>query len=207
MRLDHIVCLANSYKHDNRCVAGISLVTMQWVRLIGRKVPGCMTRDEARYPDGSTPSLLDVFECELGDECGSRHHPEDICVTARPWRRIRRFGETGDIQALTGALATENRRSCMTMATELTFKPFRTRQRAIRLSCWSQMICGGGYGRRKASAGIAQVFVLGWMDAFATICLSQIRHGLICFICFPQESIHTQPWETGGLRRHYSQRA
>lgn len=107
MRLDHIVCLANSYKHDNRCVAGISLVTMQWVRLIGRKVPGCMTRDEARYPDGSTPSLLDVFECELGDECGSRHHPEDICVTARPWRRIRRFGETGDIQALTGALATE----------------------------------------------------------------------------------------------------
>ena len=36
MGLDRIVCLANSYKHDHRCVAGISLVTKKWVRLVGR---------------------------------------------------------------------------------------------------------------------------------------------------------------------------
>ena len=78
MRLDRIVCLANSYKHDNRCVAGISLVTKKWVRLIGRKVPRCLTRGEARCVDGKEVSLLDVFEVELEADCGSNYHPEDV---------------------------------------------------------------------------------------------------------------------------------
>ena len=33
MSFDRILCLANSYKHDHRCVAGISLVTKKWIRL------------------------------------------------------------------------------------------------------------------------------------------------------------------------------
>jgi hypothetical protein len=101
MGLDRIVCLANSYKHDHRCVAGISLVTKQWVRLVGQKVPGCLTRKEASYPDGKEAALLDVFEAKLGERCGSNCHPEDVYVTEEPWRPVRRFDEPRDARFLT----------------------------------------------------------------------------------------------------------
>jgi hypothetical protein len=100
MGLDRIVCLANSYKHDHRCVAGISLDTKQWVRLVGRQVPGCLTLKETCYPDGREAALLDVFEAELGEKCGSNCHPEDVYVTEKPWQPIRRFEEARDARFL-----------------------------------------------------------------------------------------------------------
>jgi len=102
MGIERIVCLANSYKHDHRCVAGISLVTKQWVRLVGRQVPGCLTVKEVCYPDGRETALLDVFEAELGEDCGSNSHPEDVFVTGKPWQPIRRFDSPSDAQFLTG---------------------------------------------------------------------------------------------------------
>jgi hypothetical protein len=98
MGLDRILCLANSYKHDHRCVAGINLTTKKWVRLVGQKVPGCLTRQEASYPDGKEAALLDVFDAELGVQCGSNCHPEDVRVTGEPWRLVRRFDELSDVQ-------------------------------------------------------------------------------------------------------------
>ena len=75
MSVDRILCLANSYKHDHRCVAGIDLATKRWVRLVGRKIVGCLTVEETCYQDGSEAALLDVFEAELGDNCASQCHP------------------------------------------------------------------------------------------------------------------------------------
>lgn len=103
MGLDRIVCLANSYKHDNRCVAGISLVTRKWVRLIGRKVPHCLTLNEARYGDGKEVSLLDVFELEIEADCGTNHHPEDVLVAGTPWHWVRHFDESSDLEILSSA--------------------------------------------------------------------------------------------------------
>lgn len=96
MRFDRIVCLANSYKHDNRCVAGISLITEDWVRLVGADVPGCLTQRQTCYPDGKEAKILDVFETELGDTCGSNCHPEDVLIMERPWRFLRRFEDSKD---------------------------------------------------------------------------------------------------------------
>ena len=107
MGLDHIVCLANSYKHDHRCVAGISLDTKKWVRLVGKKVAHCLTRSEARYADGKEVSLLDVFEVELDVECASRYHPEDVSIAERPWRFMRRFSENADFELLAAAVSME----------------------------------------------------------------------------------------------------
>lgn len=100
MVVDRIICLANSYKHNHRCVAGISLVTKKWIRLVGRSVPGCLTLQETCYPDGSEAALLDVFEAELGEECGSNCHPEDVYVTDTPWRPVRRFDKSSDARFL-----------------------------------------------------------------------------------------------------------
>ena len=96
MGIDRIICLANSYKHENRCVAGISLVTKQWVRLVGREIPGCLTHREICYPDGREVALLDVFEAELGERCGTNCHPEDVYITGKPWRPVRRFDRPGE---------------------------------------------------------------------------------------------------------------
>jgi hypothetical protein len=96
MGVEHIVCLANSYKHDHRCVAGINLATKQWVRLVGRQVPGCLTIKEASYPDGREVALLDVFEAELGEKCGTHCHPEDVFISGNPKQPIRSFNEPSD---------------------------------------------------------------------------------------------------------------
>jgi hypothetical protein len=100
MGIERILCLANSYKHDHRCVAGISLVSKQWVRLVGHQVPGCLTLKESSYPDGKEAALLDVFEAELGEKCGSNCHPEDMHVTGKPWQPVRRFDEPRDAKFL-----------------------------------------------------------------------------------------------------------
>jgi Dual OB-containing domain len=101
MSYDRILCLANSYKHDHRCVAGISLITKHWVRLIGRQIPGCLTVKETCYSDGKEAALLDVFEAELGERCGSNAHPEDVFVTGKTWQSVRRFDKPADERFLT----------------------------------------------------------------------------------------------------------
>jgi hypothetical protein len=100
MSIERILCLANSYKHDHRCVAGISLVTNKWVRLVGKQIPGCLTFKETCYSDGKPAALLDVFEAELDEKCGSNAHPEDVFVTAEPWRQVRRFDRPEDTRFL-----------------------------------------------------------------------------------------------------------
>jgi hypothetical protein len=107
MKLDRIVCLANSYKHDNRCVAGISLVTKKWVRLTGRTIPRCLSRSEARYGNGKDVCLLDVFEVEIEAECGSNHHPEDVLIAPTQWRWVRRFDEPADLDVLKSIVSQE----------------------------------------------------------------------------------------------------
>jgi hypothetical protein len=100
MGIERIVCLANSYKHENRCVAGISLTTMRWVRLIGRTVPGCVTRNQTCYASGKEAAILDLFEAELAEPCDSNCHPEDIYITNKRWVLVRRFDKPSDIQIL-----------------------------------------------------------------------------------------------------------
>ena len=93
MSFDRIVCLANSYKHDHRCVAGISVITKKWIRLVGHEVPGCLTVKESSYPNGNEAALLDVFEVQLGEKCGNNCHPEDVYAARQPWRFLYRFDE------------------------------------------------------------------------------------------------------------------
>ena len=81
-------------------MAGISLVSKRWVRLIGRQVHGCLTLKEASFPNAKEVALLDVFEAEFDEKCGSNCHPEDAYVTGNPWQLIRRFDERRDTRFL-----------------------------------------------------------------------------------------------------------
>lgn len=89
--VDRILCLANSYKHDHRCMAGISVFSKRWVRLVGCTVPGCLTICEASYADGREVRLLDVFEAEIGESCVSNCHPEDVYLEAKSLQFVERY--------------------------------------------------------------------------------------------------------------------
>jgi len=87
----NIVCLANSYKHGGRCVAGICVDTGQWVRLRGAATDGALTPREYALASGmGEPRLLDVIEVELHYAMPSDCHPEDWVAAPVPWRLLKR---------------------------------------------------------------------------------------------------------------------
>jgi hypothetical protein len=87
-----IVCLANSYKHGGRCVAGICVEDGRWIRLRNATAGGgalapCEYKLECG--DGEV-RLLDVFEAELHYAMPSDCHPEDWVIAPVRWRLVER---------------------------------------------------------------------------------------------------------------------
>lgn len=66
--MTQIICLANSIKRQERCIAGIDLETGRWIRPIYKNYP-----DNGRVPrrirliDGQEPALLDILDIPLED--------------------------------------------------------------------------------------------------------------------------------------------
>jgi hypothetical protein len=75
-----MVCLANSYKHGGRCVAGICLEDGSWVRLRGRAADGALEPAEYGLDDGGEVQLLDVLEVDLHYALPSEAHAEDWVI-------------------------------------------------------------------------------------------------------------------------------
>ena len=169
MRLDQILCLANSYKHDNRCVAGISLVTKKWVRLVGRQIPGCLTREEASYADGQPSALLDVFEAEIGERCGTCAHPEDVYVGDSRWRLMRRFDETVDPE-FPSAFVDDAPVVLQGYCDRVPETQFRRSPARLSLALIRPEDLCGGFVKKTGSAKIVLSSTLAGRGVFTTIC-------------------------------------
>jgi hypothetical protein len=85
-----IVCLANSYKHGGRCIAGVSVDDGSWIRLRGESPDGALEPREYVLDDGSEPRLLDAIEVELHYAQPSDSHPEDWTIAPVRWHLIER---------------------------------------------------------------------------------------------------------------------
>lgn len=85
-----IICLANSYKHQGRCVAGINIDTGEWVRPVPRKTE---TIYNERFIDGTIgnePNLLDLLEIPFGEQAPDHGcQPENKYLNDGTWKRIR----------------------------------------------------------------------------------------------------------------------
>jgi hypothetical protein len=82
-----LVCLANSRKYHNRCIAGLTPDGV-WVRPVSRLPDGSIPWN-LRAIDGREPQLLEVLTiplAERGPEPG--HQPENRLVEAGPWVRL-----------------------------------------------------------------------------------------------------------------------
>jgi hypothetical protein len=75
-----ILCLANSWKHGGRCVAG-KVVTPQgfgeWVRPIGTGSGGAVSYDDRHYDGGADPALLDVIKIQMSAKAAHAYQPEN----------------------------------------------------------------------------------------------------------------------------------
>ncbi|HEV2618948.1 MAG TPA: hypothetical protein VGU23_03305 [Acidobacteriaceae bacterium] len=98
-----IMCLANSYKHGGRCIAGIDLDSNAWIRLGGNSPDGALCPAEYVLDDGSEPRLLDLIEVELHYALPSAAHPEDWQIAPVRWRLIHRPASPAQLQAVTAS--------------------------------------------------------------------------------------------------------
>jgi hypothetical protein len=86
-----IVCLANSYKHGGRCVAGICLENLEWIRLRAREGDGSLSPHDYTLAEGhGEVRLLDVFEVDLHYAVPSDCHPEDWVTAPSSWNLVER---------------------------------------------------------------------------------------------------------------------
>lgn len=86
--MTQIICLANSWKRGDRCIAGINSLKGQWIRPISSLPDGRIPK-EMRLIGRTEPALLDVLEIPLaktgpdfGFEC------ENLSVLPGQWRRV-----------------------------------------------------------------------------------------------------------------------
>jgi len=100
-----IVCLANSYKHGNRCVAGLDLRTREWLRPVSPLADGSLEPRHYRLDDHTDARLLDVIEIDVESPCARNCHPEDWLLAPREWTLLRRPLDAPDWRSLARALS------------------------------------------------------------------------------------------------------
>lgn len=86
-----IICLANSWKRKERCIAGIDPKTGQWVRPIcddlfpeDGRVPS-----QIRQIEGREPELLDILEIPLSQTSQAfKFERENLSILSGQWRKV-----------------------------------------------------------------------------------------------------------------------
>lgn len=84
-----LLCLANSRKHSNRCVAGLALDGSGWVRPVSDLPDGSLKPTHYRCDDGEKAALLDVLCVDLSRPERQAHQPENWRMGTERWRRAR----------------------------------------------------------------------------------------------------------------------
>lgn len=64
--MSKIICVANSYKGNERCIAGIESHTAQWIRPISPAGEGAIDFN-TRQIKGKEPAILDILEIPIQD--------------------------------------------------------------------------------------------------------------------------------------------
>lgn len=85
--MTQILCLVNSLKHGDRCIAGIDLTTGEWVRPVSDLEDGRITAS-MRLIDGTEPALLDILEIPLSEASSTAQNCENRSLLPGAWKRV-----------------------------------------------------------------------------------------------------------------------
>jgi hypothetical protein len=83
-----VLCLAYSRKYSARCVAGLRLDTLEWVRPVSPTEHGALSAIACRLDVGRAPRPLDVIRIPLRKARPERHQPENWLIGERQWQLI-----------------------------------------------------------------------------------------------------------------------
>ena len=93
--IKRIVCLANSRKHQGRCIVGRELVggrPAAWIRPVSDRPHEEVSEDERRYEDGSDPCVLDMIDVPLREPRPKGCQQENwLLEPSKYWVRVGRF--------------------------------------------------------------------------------------------------------------------
>lgn len=127
MSLTRLVVLANSWKHQDWCLAGIDLDTGKWVRPVTELDDGRVPKARMEL-GGHFPVLLDVLEMPLdttGPDFG--FESENRTILSGQWRRVGRLTPRDVLRYATQPdLVLHNEKKYVSVG-ELRRKPFRER--------------------------------------------------------------------------------
>jgi len=85
-----LICLANSEKKQERCIAGIDRKTGEWIRPVSSR-PNGEVPFALRNISGSEPVILDIIQMTLeGSDETYGFQTENRLIVSTPWRRIGR---------------------------------------------------------------------------------------------------------------------
>ncbi len=90
-----IVCLANSRKEGDRCIAGMELLERGgrggWVRPVSDREDEAVNERERQYEDGSEPAILDVINVPVREARPKGYQQENwLLDPVHRWRKVRR---------------------------------------------------------------------------------------------------------------------
>lgn len=90
--MTRIICLANSWKRGNRCIAGIHTIQENWVRVISNLPDGGIPK-EMRLIDGQEPALLDVIDIPFATQTRENFEfeRENVSILPGEWRRMQKI--------------------------------------------------------------------------------------------------------------------
>ena len=80
-----VICLANSWKHGGRCVAGLRTDGGGWVRPVSREAEGVLHPWHYTLATGGEAVLLDVLQMRLTQPQPDPHHPENWLMSYGLW--------------------------------------------------------------------------------------------------------------------------
>ncbi|MEU6959925.1 dual OB domain-containing protein [Streptomyces chrestomyceticus] len=90
-RFKRLVCLANSRKGGQRCIAGMVVDSQQWIRPVSARKNHEISKQERQYKDGSDPRVLDIIDVPLLHRRPSSYQSENWLLDPRHhWKRAGR---------------------------------------------------------------------------------------------------------------------
>lgn len=94
-----MLCLANSWKHGHRCVAGVLLDHESWIRPVSDTEDGSLSESACQLDTGCAARPLDIVRLGVREPRPRPHQPENWIVTDDQWtlRGSRTMPEVGTI--------------------------------------------------------------------------------------------------------------